>query len=182
MAEKLFRPDRAAETFTPLFRDALTARAIGYPFYQCDLTREQWAAFIHALRDAGIQDREAFAAVLFTSPGYWRIQLGEEIYPYPILISLGWPSVFESAIYSTEGQWALAVSVEEFGLAAGSKEYVASLQNRMPEFSPEAPSAFVAERRTRLDGADAGSLGRGFGWVERVWHDTYGTDLPGGSL
>lgn len=137
-ANSIFRPDRRAGAMVPLLTGRLPTRALGFPFYQVDLTETQWANFVAALRIGGYKDAEAFATVLFTVEGYWKVALDAGAYPYPELIRDGWPSVFESAIYSREGHWALAVSPNEFAIAAGDSRFIQALEESMPEFTEHA--------------------------------------------
>lgn len=98
-----------------------------------------------------MEDQHAYASVLFTKEGHWRIGLDELAIPYPSLIKHGWPSIFESTIYSLSGDWALAVSDEDFAIAAGSPAFLENLRLGMPEFSDGAMEGFIADWQSRQE-------------------------------
>lgn len=144
-ANSIFRPDRRPGGLVPLYTDRLPTRALGVPFWEVDLTETQWPNFIAAIRTCGCEDTEAFATVLFGVEGYWRVSLDAATRPYEELIRHGWPSVWESAIFSTEGHWALAVSPDEFAIAAGDRRFIEALGEAMPEFTEAAAMNYVRE-------------------------------------
>ena len=144
---------RSGATWGPKFTETLPLRRLGYPFYQHDLTRDQWSNFLLALRASGHNEQDAYATVFVTSPGFWRVTL-DALYPYPRLIAEGWPSIYESAVYSTSGDWAIAIVDEEFALAAGSQRFIDSVQKHMPEFNEEAVDSFIREQGENLPWMD----------------------------
>jgi len=150
IAQLVFLRERRASVLVPLFTNRLPARALGFPFDQCDLTPHQWANFVSALRASGVSDQQAFATTLFTVEGYWKVRLDEQQPPYVDLIRRGWPSVFESAIYSVTGDWAIAVSIDGFALAGGSERFVEYLRRSMPEFGNASVRKFVLHWRREV--------------------------------
>lgn len=140
---------RSGAIWGPKFTETLPLRSLGYPFYQHDLTRDQWSNFLLALRASGHNEQDAYATVFVTTPGFWKITL-DSPYPYPGLIAEGWPSIYESAIYSTLGEWAITVVDEEFALAAGSQRFIDSLQKHMPEFNEAAVDSFIRDQAENL--------------------------------
>ncbi len=134
----------------------------------------QMSRFVDALRFSGVNDNEAFATTLFTREGYWRIALDASEPPYASLRLRGWPSIYESAIYSVSGEWAVAVADEEFALAGGSEWFIQSLTSRMSEFKEAALREFVLHWRSEVAGWPPDAVPNL--WIPEVLHHVYGIE------
>lgn len=178
VADRVFVRPRTADVPSLLFTASLPHRALGYHFPQHCLDRTQWSAFIRALRTSGVGDDEAFVISWSPpTPSFWRIRLSDH-WPYEDLSRDGWSGVWESAVYSVRGDWALAMSDEEFALAAGPEQFIVALGEAMPEFDDQAVRQFVRYWRTAEERLSTDTVlppqrmpGR---WVPQLLHHVFG--------
>jgi hypothetical protein len=167
---------QSTDTFhPPILSHLMAARAIGFPFWQHDLTRAQWLGFREALRE--LRYHEEFGYVIATtlprSDDFWQVGIDVD-YPYPELVQQGWPSVWESVLLSPQGQWALVVLDEEFGIAAGDPTFVRAVTKHMPEFRAEGIAEFVDYWRDGL--ARAPREARAWAWLPAILEDVLGSE------
>jgi hypothetical protein len=157
-----------------LFSDRLPLRRLGYPFFQHDLTRDQWGR----LAAAATRLDEQPASCLMASIGpvrafdaVFRVDLNGD-YPYPEMITLGWPSVYDSLVCDERGKWAIIVNSEDCAtIGTTTNEAINALAAALVEFSDSGFVDLCNHWKEEL--SNATDRDKAHRWIERHLRHAY---------
>ena len=118
--------------------------ALAYPV-DFQLDPQLWEGVVQAASLLG--EREAFISTIeghdwkdfHEHQWHWRLDL--LAWPYDELRHHGWPSIYENALYSCRGMWALKMAHTEHAVVAGPMEFVEHLARSDRRFSGESIAA-----------------------------------------